>query len=854
VAAAGIEKMTPERYRQVGQIYLAALELKPDERAAYLAEACAGDEALRREVESLLEYQARSGGLLDQPILQNAAQAMADAPTTNVIGQNFGHYRILSLLGKGGMGEVYLGEDIRLGRKVAIKLLPARFMTDAGRVRRFTQEARAASALNHPNIITIYDIGQVEGVHFIATEFILGETLRQRLAREHMSLQDAIDVAAQIAAALNAAHEAGITHRDIKPENVMVRRDSLVKVLDFGLAKLAERRIEAVDSQAVTLARCTDPGTLMGTPQYMSPEQARGQEVDARSDLFSLGIVLYEIIVGSAPFTGATIADILVSILDKEPLPITRYSSDLPAELERIVSRCLAKQSEQRYQSAKELLADLKSLAADLAQPKAATKPFPSIDILPFVNMSEATHRRRLAILPLRNLAGDPEIEFLGFALADAVITQLAPIKSLIVRPSSAVEKYRNQMIDPRSVGREMLVDTILSGSYLKAGETFRVNVQLIDVARNEILWQERIDLKFDNVISLQDHICEELIHGLRLTISTGEQEAIKLNEARNPLAYEFYLRGLAFGSSAEEDKQALEILEASVGLDPSYAPAWAALAGRYISARNYLRDETLFAKAETAARRALEINPQLPSAFFWLAVYYGEKGDVKNALAICRQLLQAAPNSEYAYQAMGHVYDYAGLPDIALTLFRKAAELNPVTYPPPYMIGFIHYQKGDLVGARQEFEACPDIYQEKQYWLSVIDFIEGHKDEAIARLEQLPKNGSRGAFHAAMCAFLCALKGEFERGKEILDQAISSEMQLGSYHFYIQAEVYAQLGYIEKSHEMLRAAINTGYGNYPFLLSDPLLAPARTNESFTEIVNAIQRLQTQLQSMLVTG
>jgi len=371
-------------------------------------------------------------------------------------------------------------------------------------------------------------------------------------------------------------------------------------------------------------------------------------------------------------------------------------------------------------------------------------------------------------------------------------------------------------------------------------------------VARNEILWQERIDLKFDNVISLQDRICEELIHGLRLTISTGEQEAIKLNEARNPMAYEFYLRGLAFGSTAEDHKQALEILEASVGLDPSYAPAWAALAGRYINARSCLRNETLFAKAETAARRALELNPQLPSAFFWLAVYYGEKGDLKNALAICKQLLQVAPNSEYAYQAMGHAYDYAGLPDIALTLFRKAAELNPVTYP--YTIGFIYYQKGDLVGARREFEACPDIYPEKQYWLSVIDFIEGHKSQAIQRLEHLAKNGDRGVFHAAICAFLCALKGETEMGKEILEQAISSEMQLGSYHFYMQAQIYAQQGYIEKCHEMLRAAINTGYANYPFLLSDPLLAPARNNEYFSEIASATQKLQTQLQLMLVTG
>ena len=405
------------------------------------------------------------------------------------------------------------------------------------------------------------------------------------------------------------------------------------------------------------------------------------------------------------------------------------------------------------------------------------------------------TLRRRLAILPLRNLASDPEIEFLGFALADSVITQLAPIKSLIVRPSSAVEKYRNQMVDPRAVGRELQVDTILSGSYLKAGDIFRVNVQLVDVLRNEILWQERIDLKFDNVIALQDRICEELIRGLRLKVTTDEQEAIKRDEARNPMAYEFYLRGLAFGASTSEHRQAIEMLEASVGLDPSYAPAWASLAGRYINARVYLRDKTMFDKAEAAARKALELNPQLPSAFFWLAVYYGEKGDLKNALAICKQLLQAAPNSEYAYQAMGHAYDYAGLPDIALTLFRKAAEINPVTYP--YMLGFLQYQKGNYAEARRELNACPDAITEKHFWLAATDIGEGRREDAIQRLEALVAGGSAELFYSQARALMLALQGEREAGKQVLAQAFSAPVQLSSYHYYITAQICAQLGEI---------------------------------------------------------
>ncbi|HEY6402283.1 MAG TPA: tetratricopeptide repeat protein, partial [Blastocatellia bacterium] len=366
------------------------------------------------------------------------------------------------------------------------------------------------------------------------------------------------------------------------------------------------------------------------------------------------------------------------------------------------------------------------------------------------------------------------------------------------------------------------------------------------------ILWQERIDLKFDNVIALQDKICEELIRGLRLKVTTGEQEAIKHDEARNPMAYEFYLRGLAFGDTTSERRQAVEMLEVSVGLDPSYAPAWAALAGRYINARVNLRDETMLEKAEAAARKALEINPQLPAAFFWLAFYYGQKGDLKNALAVCKQLLQVAPNSEYAYQAMGHAYDYAGLPEIALTLFRKAAEINPVTHP--HMLGFLQYQKGNYAEARREFEACSDAIPEKHFWLAATDICEGKDKDAISRLESMVAGGSTDLFFLQARALMLAINGQRDAGKQILSEALSAPLQLSAYHYYISAEVCAQLGEVESAVEMLWGAVEAGYGNYPFLMSDPLLGPAHSAESFTEVAAAMRKVQTRLQLMLVTG
>src|SRR5215471_11495279 len=323
--------MDAKRWGQIKEIYDRALDLRCDEREGYFVEACGDDADLRREIESLLAAHANAGTFLQAPAVEVAArEIVADeltSPALQLIGRELANYRIVSLLGRGGMGEVYLAEDKRLHRKVALKLLPPRFTNDSERVRRFEREASAASATNHPNIITIHEIGQVDGAHYIVTEFIDGQTLRQRMQTAKMSLNEVVDVAIQVAKALEAAHSAGIVHRDIKPENVMARRDGLVKVLDFGLAKLTEQQPApgngGIDSQAATLAKVnTDSGTVMGTASYMSPEQARGQKVDARTDIFSLGVALYEMIAGSPPFEGVNALDVIGAILQKEPAPI----------------------------------------------------------------------------------------------------------------------------------------------------------------------------------------------------------------------------------------------------------------------------------------------------------------------------------------------------------------------------------------------------------------------------------------------------------------------------------------------------------------------------------------------------
>src|SRR5437763_4974995 len=355
--------MTPEHWQQVKEVLNAALGRAPSERAAFINKACGGDESLRHEVESLIISHGEAGSFIEEPAFNVNAEMFAGGQTESLAGRSFGPYEILSQLGAGGMGDVYLAQDGRLGRQVALKLLPSHFTSDADRLLRFQQEARAASALNHPNILTIHEIGEIDGHPFIATEFIDGQTLREHTAKALIKLGEALDVAVQVASALSAAHAAGIVHRDIKPENIMIRHDGFVKVLDFGLVKLTEKR--ATNSEASTLVN-TDAGVVMGTARYMSPEQARGKKVDARTDIWSLGVVLYELVAGRLPFEGGTPSDVLSLILQREPAPLARYSPEVPTELERIVRNALHKDREERYQTVKDFLIDLKNLRREL--------------------------------------------------------------------------------------------------------------------------------------------------------------------------------------------------------------------------------------------------------------------------------------------------------------------------------------------------------------------------------------------------------------------------------------------------------------------------------------------------------
>jgi len=356
--------MTPARLQTVEEIFHAALDQESDRVGVFLDATCEGDEVLRRKVEALLASHQRAGSFIETTVAGIATKIIENEQADLLVGQTIGHYKISKRIGTGGMGDVYLATDVTAGRKAALKLLPTRFTSDAQRLKRFQQEARALVGLNHPNILTVYEIGEDRSTHYIASELIEGETLRQRLTRGRMELRQAVDVASQMAGALAAAHEAGIVHRDIKPENIMLRPDGYVKVLDFGIAKLAESTFAeatADGAESMTLAE-THLGSLLGTVRYMSPEQACGAHVDKRTDIWSLGVVLYEMVTGHVPFTGETPGEVMTSVLETEPPPLTSYSNQTPPELQQIISKTLRKEREERYQSAHELLEALQSL------------------------------------------------------------------------------------------------------------------------------------------------------------------------------------------------------------------------------------------------------------------------------------------------------------------------------------------------------------------------------------------------------------------------------------------------------------------------------------------------------------
>jgi non-specific serine/threonine protein kinase len=581
-----------------------------------------------------------------------------------LIGKEISHYRITRQLGSGGMGVVYEAEDTRLGRRVALKFLPPEMQQDAPSLERFQREARAASALNHPNICTVYAIEQHERQPFIVMELLEGRTLTQALGGQPFPMDQLLEAAIQIADALESAHAKGIVHRDIKPANIFVNTRGQVKILDFGLAKIegllrpAAGGAAASQLDTVGGGELTARGTALGTVSYMSPEQARGQLTDARTDLFSLGTVLYQMATGALPFPGDTSAVVFDAILNRDPAPTKDANPDVPAEFGRLLEKALEKDRNLRYQTATDLKTDLSRLKRDLDSGRRRAADL--VDSRGAAKQPE----KSIAVLYFENLSGVKEDEYLRDGITEDIITELSKIRGLNIFSRPTVLAYRDKQVTPAQIGQQLRAAYVLAGSLRRAGNRLRINTQLVDTRTDFPLWSERYDREMKDVFEVQDEIARKIAEALRITLTPQEQEAIAAKPTDNLQAYDLYLRGKSYARrvTRQDLEFALQMLQNAVALDPKFALAYAAIANVCAQHHyNYGRDPIWMERAEAASAQATALNPDLPEALVaqaWV-LYAGGRHD--EAIRFARQAIDRKRDCEGAYYLLGRALFAAG-------------------------------------------------------------------------------------------------------------------------------------------------------------------------------------------------
>ena len=726
--------MTSSRLQQIEAIFHSALECEPDQLDAHLASACYGDDALRRKVDSLLSSYQHATDFIETPpgaLAAGVVEEGAAEDATSLIGRTISHYKVVQHLGRGGMGEVYLATDTRAERKAVLKVLPARFTTDAERIKRFQQEERALFALNHPNVVTTYEIGEEQGVHYIISELIEGHTLQQRLAGGPMKVEEALEVAIQLTSGLAAAHEAGVVHRDIKPGNIMLRPDGYVKVLDFGIAKLSEQQPAADRGEPGEIpVHQTQSGLVMGTARYMSPEQARREKVDARSDIWSLASVFYEMVAGIPPFQGETSSDCISSILTTEPTPLSATVPGVPAKLESIVEKALRKNRDARYQTSKEMLADLRSLKTELdaeglsfkggALVKGSvgqikwSKQGVLLALLAVVlgvswlfalRSLQSSHspvgkardlasnpaipEKSVAVLPFENLSYDPDNAFLADGVQNEILTDLARIADLKVIGRTSVMQYNSGVArDLRKIGRQLGVSHLVEGTVQRSGNRLRVNTQLVDARTDRPSWEQVYDGDLTDVFAIESEIATAIAGELNAKLSPNEKSDLERPVTGNISAFDLYTRAnnLLLIESFSDDlpghlQQAANLLNWAVARDPTCFEAYCQLSYAYDVLYFYGYDHTpaRLASAELAIQTAFRLRPDAGEAHLARAqnLYWGylDYDDALTELEVARRSL---PNNARIFVLSGYIHRRQGRWEESARDFDRAVELDP--------------------------------------------------------------------------------------------------------------------------------------------------------------------------------
>jgi serine/threonine protein kinase/Flp pilus assembly protein TadD len=716
-----------------------------------------------------------------------------------MIGKTLSHFKILDKLGEGGMGAVYLAEDLELNRQVALKVLPSEMASDPERLSRFKREAKAVAALNHPNIVTIYSVEDSDEGRFISMELVKGRSLEEMIESQGLPVEQFFDIAVPLADALSAAHQGGITHRDLKPANVMVSDEGRVKVLDFGLAKLHIADPAAADPDLPTQA-LTQEGMVMGTVPYMSPEQVQSKPADHRTDIFSLGIILYELATGERPFRGESSADLISSILRDSPRPVTKVKVDLPNHLGRIVGRCLEKEPGRRYQTALDLRGELEHLREEVAK-------------------ETSDSGSSIAVLPFRNMSPDKEQDYFCEGIAEELINRLGKFQNLRVASRTSAFQFKDADSDIREIGERLNVGTVLEGSVRKAANQLRISAQLVNVADGYRLWSDSFDRELKDVFAIQDEIAQSIVDALHVTLSPSEAKQVVQKATKVDVqAYDFYLKGRKFFYQFRQQgfEFARQMFARAIVIDPSYSRPYAGVADCCSFLYMYFdSSEDNLQEADAASLKAVEIDPGSAEAHAsrGLAVSLSQRFD--EAKVEFETALRLDPNNYEAHYLYARSLFAQGNLEEAAKRFEKACDVNPEDYNAPQLLAVAYAGLGREEDSTEAFKRS----------LVVID-----------RHLELNPDDARALYLGA--GSLCHL-GEREKALKWAEKATTIDPDNPSV-LYNVACVYSQLGELEKGIDCLERSITTGMGQKEWIENDPDLDPLRDNERFRALLSRL--------------
>jgi serine/threonine protein kinase/tetratricopeptide (TPR) repeat protein len=806
-----------------------------------------------------------------------------------MIGAKLGNYRILEKIGAGGQGTVYKATDTKLGRAVVIKVLPPELTVKEANLKRFEREARLASALDHPNICTIFDLNDIEGIHFIAMQYVEGKNVRELVSGRPLDLRSALSITIQVTDALAAAHSRGIIHRDVKAGNVMVTPSGQVKILDFGLAKLLEG--EGTHPGGIHHTDLTEVGIPYGTATYAAPEQARGERVDARADIFSTGVLLYEMLTGTWPFQGKTSVDVRHAVLHDEPARLdTARPGGAPPQLQAILDHTLAKDPKDRYQKVGELRDDLRAVMREVeaggqqgfqpitpvtprhlsgtgrmgralrwlrnvtgdrtATQRESTSERP-VHETPVTSVGDR-ERKSVAILPFKNVSNDEQSTFYEFSLADAVITELARVRSLVVRPSSEIVRYQGRQVDPRQAGREMSVSAVLAAGFLRAGDRIRVTAQLVDVESGDLLWSDRIDADATDIINVQDTITQEICEGLRLELTSDEKDRLEQGKTANAEAYEEYLRGrdclgrFIYHTVARKDiDEAIEHFERAAYLDPSFALAHCGLGSAY--ANRVIKgfgDTGDHQSAQEAFDIALALDPYLLEARMHMVFIYLSRGEKQKARDAAEQLGREAPNDVGVHFVRAVLARLDGDYDRAMRSLDRMARLNPaegvvVSYNRARLLTYQGLYDEALTELDQGAELEPDHPLIKTFRARAL-YYKGEPVKAAEILEEvLEQHPQLDGIRPIYATFLSALGFNDEARAQLTDEVLRTADTDHDVAYWL-ASAYALEGEREPALRWLRRAVALGNENKPWFEHDKNWDELRSDPEYQQIVSAI--------------